>query len=120
MTDARGEFLPFEPHEHDVRIARAGWIFYVRGVKRGEPFLGRVTWDGTLAGLVMMPVVKAAGVLFHRRAKTWKVGVLRVRDRKMGGRVKVLHKESLEVGDDLLVRIDVLANDVRNGRFDNT
>jgi hypothetical protein len=75
---------------------------------------------GRWRALVMMPVVKAAGVLFHRRAKTWKVGVLRVRDRKIGGRVKVLHKESLEVGDDLLVRIDVLANDVRNGRFDNT
>ena len=47
--------LPFTPHEHDVRIARNGWVFYVRAVKVGEPFLGDVTWDGTLVACDARP-----------------------------------------------------------------
>jgi hypothetical protein len=34
------ELLPFTPHDHDRRVERDGWVFFVRGVKKYEPLRG--------------------------------------------------------------------------------
>lgn len=63
-----GEMLPFTSHDHDVRVTRNGWVFYVRRVKAGEPFGGDVTWDGNLIGLVLTPLLKGLLWGLRRRA----------------------------------------------------
>jgi hypothetical protein len=110
--------LPFTPHEHDVRISRNRWVFYVRGVKVGEPFRGDATWDGTLVGLVMTPIIKGVAALFWSRMTTWKVGILRYKDRKLGGRIRIVHKETLPPGQEPYERIAALVRAVNDGSFD--
>ena len=91
-TPESPQILSFTPHDHDVRFARNGWIFYVRGVKVGEPFVGDVTWDGSPLGLVLTPLLKGMLWALRRPVKAWKVGVLRFKDRKLGGLISVVHK----------------------------
>ncbi|GAA0267286.1 hypothetical protein GCM10009539_62620 [Cryptosporangium japonicum] len=117
--------MGFEPGEHDIRVERAPWVFWVRGVKRYESFTRSVS-DGDptdLSGVVLMVLFGLLYVIFVRfwdpRAR-WKVGVLRVKGSRWGpvGRIKVVHKEVLPAGVEPGVRIGELVERVRSGDFD--
>ncbi|WP_157181154.1 hypothetical protein [Actinopolymorpha alba] len=117
-TGREWEPIRVTPRDHDVCVARGGWIFYVRGVKVGEPFVGNLTWDGSLVGLILLPIMKGAAFLFWGRVKTWKVGVVRVKDTKWGGRIRVVYKERLTAGQSPNLRIAELVAAVNDGTFD--
>ena len=107
------EMLPFTPREHDVRIARGGWIFYVRGVKVGEPLVRGVAGDDPV---ILTPIMNA---LFWNRVKTWKVGVVRFKDSNWWrGWSWVVYKERLAPGQAPHQRIAELAKAVNDGTFD--
>lgn len=112
------ELVAFTPHDHDVRVERGDWVFYVRGVKRCEPFRGDATWDGTAFGLVMLVVAWVVAHLFWGAQRRWKVGVLRYRSGWRGGRIRLVHKEMLARGEQPQSRIAELVAEVEAGRFD--
>lgn len=121
---------PFTLRDHDVRIVRGRWIFYVRGVRVGEPFRGGVSgrggsgwggasdWEGFVLGLVLTPFIKGAAALFRSRGKTWKVGILRHRNVRWGGIIRVVYKERLAPGQAPNQRIAELVKVVNDGTFD--
>lgn len=88
MTRDKGssELLPFTPHDHDQRVERDPWVYYVR-------------W-------------------WWRSQDAWKVGVLRYRPGRFGGRIKVVHKDLLPAGRASASRVAALVEEVRSGRFD--
>ena len=49
---------------------------------------------------------------------TWKVGVLRYKDRKLSGRIRVIHKDTLPPGQEPYERIAQLVRAVNDGVFD--
>jgi hypothetical protein len=117
--------LGFEPGDHDVRIERPPWVFWVRGVKRYESFTRSALAEGAtdLTGLVLMLGVALIVGVFERfwwRRARWKVGVVRVKGSRWGpvGRIKVVHKEVLPAGVEPGVRIGALVERVRSGEFD--
>jgi hypothetical protein len=120
------ETLPFSPHDHDVRVERGDRVYWVRGVKRYEPFRGGSgldAGDGTLFGLVVALVLQAVtwplAHLFRRTQQTWKVGVLRYRPEPWwNSGIKVIHKERLPSGEQPHGRIQGLVADVNQGRYD--
>jgi hypothetical protein len=113
--------LGFEPRDHDVRIERDGWVYWVRGVKSVEPFLR--DWVGSATGIGEF--IFAAGLaraldLWWRRRRAWKVGVVRFKGSQWGpsGRFVVVHKEVLPSGMEPTERIAQLVASVRFGEFD--
>lgn len=112
------EILPFTPHDHDVRLERNGSVYYIRGVKRYEPFRGDATWDGTLGGLVMLLATVIAAHLLWRSQDTWKVGVLHYQPSRLGGRIRLIHKERLPRGEQPDPRIQQLVEGVQRGDYD--
>ncbi len=66
----------------------------------------------------MTPVIKGLAALFLSRMGTWKVGILRYKDRKLGGRIRVIHKETLPPGQEPRQRIVQLVRAVNDGTFD--
>jgi hypothetical protein len=108
--------VQFTPEEHDVRLERGDWIFYVRGVKKGERFIG-----GGLAGLEGLAFALTVGLLWaakQERRSQWKVGVVRFR-KDWRGRVRLVHKETLPVGEAPQERIADLVAEVKSGRFNH-
>jgi hypothetical protein len=70
--------LPFTPHDHDVRIVRGTWVYYVRGVKKSEPLRSNDFTDAS--GIVETILSLLVGWTLARwwdRQTTWKVGVMR-------------------------------------------
>jgi hypothetical protein len=118
VPGASDPILPFTPHDHDIRIDRDGFIFYVRGVKIGEPFRATISWDGSLAGFLLTPALKVLAAAARQPVSTWKVGVLRMKNRKLGGRIKIVHRERLPRGTSPTARIAELAERVDAGDFD--
>jgi hypothetical protein len=107
--------IHFTPGEHDVRLEHGECIFYVRGVKRGEVFLG----DG-VSGPGDVVFALTVGLLWgisRERSDRWKVGVMRFR-KDYRGRIRVVYKESLARGEAPTTRMAELVTDVRSGRFD--
>lgn len=103
---------------HDQRVEVAGWIYYVRGVKRDEELLPRVALWGEV--LVDVPILAARGIkrLVSRRVP-WTVAVVRLGSVKTWNGVKpeVVHKEVLPTGEDAGPRIGELVEDVKAGWF---
>jgi hypothetical protein len=111
--------LPFTPHEHDVRIVRDPWVYYVRGVKKSEPLRSNDFTDAS--GVVEAILSLLVGWVLTRwwdRQTTWKVGVMRYPHTVWGGRIRILHKELLPDGEPPAARIAELVADVNQGRFD--
>ncbi len=107
--------IQFTPEEHDVRLQRGDWIFYVRGVKKGERLIG-----GGSAGLEGIVFVLTFGLLWaarQERQDRWKVGVVRLR-KDWVGRIRLVHKETLPPGEGPQRRIAELVEEVSAGRFD--
>lgn len=114
--------LSFDLRDHDVRIERGEWVYFVRGVKSVESLAGDMLAGATgpveaVLGFFMVEVLD----VWWRRKKAWKVGVLRVKGSRWGpsGRIKVLHKEVLTAGVEPNARIAQLAEEVLSGRFDS-
>ena len=113
--------LPFTPKDHDVRIARDGWVYYVRGVKRSEPLDGGIGFgDGSLSGVAIWLLIGLAGRLLWRFQKSWKVGVVRFVDDDRVMPTSVLHEEKLASGVRPSARIAELVSAVESGSFDPT
>lgn len=112
------EMLPFTPHDHDQRVEHGGWVFFVRGVKKSEPLRGDATWDGSLGGFVLLILTIGLLHLWWKSQDTWKVGVLRYRSGRLGGRITVVHKELLPPRQGPTRRIAELVEEVERGRFD--
>lgn len=121
MTEdnARADGVHFTPQEHDVRVQRGDWVFYVRGVKQGEGFAGGLSWDGNPLSLPVLLAMQ--GVLtLARRPLRWKVGVVRTPSPSSWktDRIRVVHKERLAEGEEPSRRIAELVGDVNAGAFD--
>jgi hypothetical protein len=96
----------------------------------GEPFRGGVSgsggsdwggasdWEGFVLGVILTPFIKGAAALFWSRGKTWKVGILRHRNVKWGGIIRVVYKERLAPGQAPNQRIAELVKAVGDGTFD--
>ncbi len=113
--------LPFTAKDHDVRIARDGWVYYVRGVKRSEPLDGGLGFgDGSLFGVAIWLLSGLAGRLLWRFQKSWKVGVVRFVDNDRVMPTSVVHEERLASGVRPGARIAELVSAVESGRFDPT
>lgn len=115
---SKPEMLPFTPHDHDVRVERDGWVFFVRGVKKYEPFRGDATWDGTLSGILFLLIAWSLAHLLWQAQDTWKVGILRYRSSRWGGRIKIVHKEQMPRGEQPYGRIRELVDEVHRGVYD--
>jgi hypothetical protein len=114
-----GELLPFAPKDHDVRIVRATWIYYVRGVRKSEPLRSNDFTDAL--GIVEVILSLLMGWVLTNwwdRQTTWKVGVLRYPDTALGGRIRILHRERLPDGEPPAARIAELVIEVNHGRLD--
>lgn len=115
-TPGHDDPIQFTPDEHDVRLERGDWIYYVRGVKKGEMLLG-----GAPTGLEGIVVALTVGLFWAARQERndqWKVGVVRFR-RDRSGRIRLVHKETLGPGEGPEARISELVGDVTSGRFDD-
>ena len=112
--------LGFELGDHDIRIERGEWVYFVRGVKSVESLQADLTQGQIGLGEAIVAFCAASVLdLWWRRKKAWKVGVLRVKGSRWGpSGSKVLHKEVLGVGVAPDARIAELAEEVRAGRFD--
>ena len=114
------DLLPFTPNDHDVRIVRDRWVYYVRGVKKSQP----LRHDGFFfdaAGVVeavLSVLVIGATTIWWDRQTTWKVGVLRYPRTTTWRRIRILHKELLPDGQPPTTRIAELVDDINHGRFD--
>lgn len=107
--------IQFTPEPHDVRIERNGWVYYVRGVRRGERFVGGgLTPEGGVAVVLIGLVAGRRLQAWHER-QPWKVGVVCLRA-DGGGIVRTVHKE--RAGASPVARIAALADEVRAGRFE--
>ena len=104
-----------------MRIARDGWVYYVRGVKRSEPLDGGMGFgDGSLFGVAIWLLSGLAGRLLWRFQKSWKVGVVRFVDNDRVMPTSVVHEERLASGVWPGARIAELVSAVESGRFDPT
>lgn len=116
--DVTRDMVPFAPGDHDQRVARGDWVFYVRAVKRGS-WLNRSIFHGTdpVAFIVLLPFV-GLWALAQRRAR-WKVGVVRVPSPSgwKTDRARVLHREVLAAGASPGSAVAALVVEVRDGRF---
>lgn len=111
--------LPFTAADHDVRIPRDGWVYYVRAVKRGEPLDGGTGFgDGSLFGIAIWLLSGLVVRLLSRFQKSWMVGVVRFVDNDRVMPTSVIHEEKLASGVRPSARIAELASDVESGRFD--
>lgn len=117
-SDEGHEMLPFTPRDHDVRIERGEWIFYVRGVKRFESFRIGTRWDGSPGSLPLLAIVKLLAFVSDRAQDTWKVGVLRCPSGWFGGLIRVVHQETLPPEVHPRARIAELVAEVESGAFD--
>lgn len=107
--------LPFTPTEHDVRVERGEWIYYVRVVHRGK-LLKQDLSPIDVPSFVLH--VLLSGVVDNWRAgRPWKLGVLRRRNRG-AWRLELLHKEVLPPGTAPDLRRAELVDAVTAGRFD--
>ncbi|HSX67403.1 hypothetical protein [Nocardioides sp.] len=109
--------ISFEPNEHDVKVTREGWHYWVRAVKSGQPLKSDVFKGGDLFDEVLNFMFGSLHQRWLDGRETWKVGILAYRDSGWGGRFKVLHKELLAPGLQPDDRIAQLVNDVEAGRF---
>lgn len=115
--------LGFEPRDHDVRVERDGWVYWVRGVKSVEPL--RRDWVGSATGIgefILAAVLTRTLDLWWRRRRAWKVGVVRFKNSQWGpsSRFVVVYKQVLPPGVEPTVRIADLVSEVRAGYFDET
>ncbi len=62
---------------------------------------------------------KSSTLLLPRRCGGWKVGVLRYRAGRIGGLIRVVHREPLAAATDPTARIAELVADVETGHFDS-
>lgn len=118
-SQAELDGAPFDPEEHDVRLERDGWIYYVRAVRRTESLSGRgLDPNGSLLGIVVLVALEAIFGRFRERSR-WKVGVVRLPSPRSWntGRPRVLHREVLDSGEEPGPRIAALAADVEAGAF---
>jgi hypothetical protein len=113
---ASSDQIRFTPEEHDVRVVADGWVYYVRGIRRGELFLGGgLTLEGGLVVAVIALVAGGPLLRWHER-QPWKVGVVRFRAGG-GGLIRTVHKERLPPDERPERRIAELVEDVKRGRF---
>jgi hypothetical protein len=118
-TQAELDGAPFDPEDHDVRLERDGWIYYVRAVRRTESLAGRgLDPNGSLIGLAVLLALEAVFGRFRERLR-WKVGVVRLPSPRSwnADRPRVLHRELLGSGEYPGIRIAALAADVEAGAF---
>jgi hypothetical protein len=107
-----------EVGDHDQRIVRDGWTYYVQAVKRpgrlGRPPLTSNSLLGDL--LIVLPLELLLD--WRSRGRPWTIGVVRLG--YIGGwndqRPKVVHRETF-AGADLSARVTELIVDVSAGRF---
>lgn len=108
--------IQFTPNAHDVRVERQGWVYYVRGIKRGERFVGGgVTLEGGIV-IALLSLVAGRRISGWYEAQPWKVGVVRLRS-DGGGLNRTVYKERLPAGVRPAGRIAELVEDVEHGRF---
>lgn len=106
---------------HDERVEEGSWTYYVRGVKRDDELLPRVTLWGEL--LVDVPMLAARGIKrLVSRGVPWTVAVVRLGSVKTWNDAKpeVVHREVLPAGDGAEARIAQLVDEVKAGRFTPT
>ena len=119
MVKRRDVSIPFTPKDHDVRIAREGWVYYVRGVKRSESLDGGMGFgDASLFGIAVWLLYGVLGGLLWHFQKSWKVGVVRFIDNGKVMPTSVVLEERLQPGVWPGARIAELVKDVESGRFD--
>ena len=113
--------LGFDPGPNDVRVERVPWVYWVRGVRSGEPFRERGGSGNFLADLLAAVVLVGVREMRWRRRHRWKVGVLRFRGSRWGpaSRVAIVHYEVLPRGIEPTARIAELARLVESGAFDD-
>ena len=106
--------LPCTPTEHDVRIEREQWVYYVRAVHRGQLLKQDLAPIDFLS--LAFYVVFSGFVDEWRAGRPWKVAVLRRRAHGMW-RLQLLHKEILKPGEEPDVRRLELVAAVTSGKF---
>ncbi len=116
------DMVPFSPGEHDVRIPRGDWVFYVRAVRRGSAVRGGGSvLPGDPVELLMLLSLGAVSAFVDHRLR-WKVAVVRGPSPRSWktDRLRILHKELLAAGGSPEQRVEELADEVRAGRFDSS
>jgi hypothetical protein len=99
-------------------MARDRWVFIVRKVRSREALVGRTDWDGTIGGFFGFLLVKTVEELVAKRSPYMTVAVLSYRNRRIGGRIRVVHKEKRLGVEKAEVRFAALVERVNEGFFD--
>jgi hypothetical protein len=102
----------------DVFIERGKWMYVVRRATSRQSLTRESWWDGTLVGFFGYLLFAGVEGLIAKSSHTWKVGVLRYPNTKLGGRIRVLTKEQLPEGVDPQSRVEELVVAVNKGDFD--
>ena len=110
--------LPFTLGDHDVRVDRGEWVYYIRAVHRGQWLRQDLNPVMDFPSLVIY-VLLSGFVDDWRAGRPWKVGVLRLRSRGIRGPFQILRKELLPPGQGPEGRVAQLAAMVDAGEFDS-
>lgn len=117
-SDEGHEMLPFTPRDHDVRIERGRWIFYVEWGQALRVAPHRDSVGRALCQPALLAIVKLIAIVSREAQDTWKVGVLRYPSGGRAGLIRVVHKETLPLEMHPRERIAELVAEVEAGRFD--
>ena len=104
--------------DSDEVITRGRRVFIVRKVRSRQSLVGRLEWDGTIAGFVGYVLVKAVEELIAKRSPFMTVAVLSYRNSRLGGRIRVIHKEKRLDPEEAEARVAALVELVDDGVFD--
>lgn len=110
--------LSFTLGDHDVRVDRGQWVYYIRAVHRGQWLRQDLNPVMGLPSLVIY-VLFSGFVDDWRARRPWKVGVLRRRSRGTRRAFQILHKDVLPPGQGPQGRVAQLAAMVNAGEFDS-
>lgn len=118
-ADVQRDMVHFTPGDHDQRIARGDWVYYVRAVRRGSSLTSSIGHGNDPLGLLLLLPLIGLWSLGQRWAR-WKVGVVRVPAASSWktDRHRVVHREILEKQASPEARIGALVREVRAGRYD--
>ena len=115
------DMVRFAPGDDDVRIARAGHVFYVRPMRRGSSMVGR--WDHLYGEqILLLPLLLpfAWGWQRVQRRFDWQVGVLRVGAASSWNdqRLRVVHVAVVPRHEDPQECIASLVDAINKGEYD--
>ena len=105
---------------HDERVARDGWVYYVRGVKRRWQLLHGED-DGRGAGWKWVVIMGLWNTIMRAldRRRPWLLGVVRLGDVATWNdiRARIVHVEPLRADEDLSQGVARLVAAASAGRF---